>query len=133
MAVRHLDHVNMSVQNLAESLDWYRRVFGFEKVEGGVIDGRPWAIVKSGDAMLCLYEHPERKVPDPDVHGHHAASHFGIRIDDAAAWEETVAREKVEVEYGGAYRWPHSTSWYVEDPTGHSIEVACWDDDRVRF
>src|SRR5438477_3123794 len=133
MSVRHLDHVNMSVRNLDESVDWYRRVFGFEKVEGGLYDGRPWAIVKSGEALLCLYEHPERKEPDPEVHGHHAASHFGIRIDGREEWEATVAREHVPVQYGGAFRWPHSTSWYVSDPTGHEIEVALWDDDVVRF
>ena len=133
MAVRHLDHLNISVRDLAETLDWYRRVFGFEKVEGGVIDGRPWAIARSGDALLCLYEHRERGVPDPEVHGHHGIAHFGLRIDDRARWEETVEREKVDVAYGGAYRYPHSTSWYVTDPTGHEIEVACWDDDRVRF
>jgi catechol 2,3-dioxygenase-like lactoylglutathione lyase family enzyme len=132
--VKSLDHLNMSVRDLAESVEWYRRVFGFEVVEKGVLEGgRPWAIVRSGDAMLCLYEHPERKTPDPDEHGHHAPSHFGLRIEDRAKWEETVERERVAVGYGGAVRWPHSTAWYVEDPTGYEIEVALWDDDVVRF
>jgi catechol 2,3-dioxygenase-like lactoylglutathione lyase family enzyme len=133
MAVRHLDHLNMSVADLAKSEDWYRRVFGFERVEGGTYDGSPWAILRAGDAMLCLYEHPEREAPDPEEHGHHGLSHFGLRITDRAAWEATVAREKVEVGYGGAHRWPHSTAWYVTDPTGYEIEVALWDEDRVRF
>jgi catechol 2,3-dioxygenase-like lactoylglutathione lyase family enzyme len=133
MAVKHLDHLNMSVRDLAESVDWYGRAFGFRKVEGGVIDGSPWAILRGGDALLCLYEHPERGAPDPDEHGHHAPSHFGLRITDRAAWEATVAREKLRVEYGGAHRWPHSTAWYVTDPTGYEIEVALWDDDRVQF
>ena len=133
MAVKHLDHVNMSVKDLAESVDWYGRVFGFRKVEGGRYDGRPWAILRAGEALLCLYEHPERGSPDPEEHGHHGAAHFGLRIDDQDAWEAAVRREKVEVGYGGAFRWPHSTAWYVTDPTGYEIEVALWDDDRVRF
>jgi catechol 2,3-dioxygenase-like lactoylglutathione lyase family enzyme len=133
MAVKHLDHLNMSVRNLAESIDWYGRVFGFKKVEDGVIEGSPWAILRGGDALLCLYEHPERGEPDAEKHGHHAPAHFGLRIDDKAAWEATVVREKVPVEYGGAFKWPHSTAWYVTDPTGYEIEVALWDDDRVRF
>jgi catechol 2,3-dioxygenase-like lactoylglutathione lyase family enzyme len=133
MSVKHLDHLNMSVRDLAESLDWYGRVFDFRKVEGGTYDGRPWAILKSGDALLCLYEHPARKSPDPEEHGHHGAAHFGLRVTDRKAWEETVRRERVAVEYGGAVRWPHSTSWYVTDPTGYEIEVACWDEDTVRF
>ncbi len=133
MTVKHLDHLNVSVADLAASVDWYGRVFGFRKVEGGSRGGRPWAILRSGEALLCLYEHPERKAPDPEVHGHHGLAHFGLRIDDRAAWETTVAREGVEVAYGGAFRWPHSTAWYVTDPTGYEIEVALWDDDRVRF
>ncbi len=133
MQVKQLDHLNLSVGNLATSADWYRRVFGFERVEGGVTEGHPWAILRSGEALLCLYEHPERGAPDPEVHGHHGLSHFGLRIEDRAAWEATVEREGLEVDYGGAFRWPHSTAWYVNDPTGHTIEVACWDDDTVRF
>jgi catechol 2,3-dioxygenase-like lactoylglutathione lyase family enzyme len=133
VSVRQLDHLNMSVASFSESADWYRRVFGFEKVEEGVYDGRPWGILRAGDALLCLYEHPERGTPDPEEHGHHAPAHFGLRIDDREAWEETVRREKVRVEYGGPVRWPHSTAWYVSDPTGYEIEVALWDGDRVRF
>ena len=133
MNVKHLDHVNMSVADLAASEAWYARVFGFQRVEDGIYEGRPWAILKSGEAMLCLYEHPERREPDPEVHGHHGASHFGLRIVDRKAWEATVAKEKVEIFYGGPVRWPRSTAWYVQDPTGYEIEVACWDDDQVRF
>jgi len=133
MAVKHLDHLNMSVRDLAESLAWYGRVFGFQTVESGVSEGRPWAILRSGEALLCLYEHPERGGPDPEVHGHHGLSHFGLRITDRAEWEATIAREGVRVEYGGAFPWPHSTAWYVLDPTGHEIEVALWNEDRIRF
>ena len=63
----------------------------------------------------------------------HRIFHFGIRVHDRADWEARVSREKIHVEYGGAYRYPHSTSWYVKDPTGHQIEVAYWDGDEVTF
>jgi catechol 2,3-dioxygenase-like lactoylglutathione lyase family enzyme len=132
MAVKHLDHLNMTVASLAESADWYGRVFGFERVEGGVYDGVPWAILRSGEALLCLYEHPDYRVPR-DGERLHGLNHFGLRIQDRAAWEETVRREGVEVLYGGEVRWPHSRAWYVVDPTGYEIEVACWDQDRVAF
>ena len=35
MKVKQLDHLNLSVQDLDESIDWYRRVFGFSVVEEG--------------------------------------------------------------------------------------------------
>jgi hypothetical protein len=44
-----------------------------------------------------------------------------------------VARENVEVNYGGEVHWPHSRSWYVNDPTGWEIEVVRWQGDTVRF
>lgn len=138
LGLRHLDHMNMSVRDLAETIDWYGRVFGFELVEEAVCDdGTPMAILRAGDAMLCCYEHPDWEfVSNVERRRRrlHGVSHFALRITDRAAWEATVAREQVELQWGGApIRYPHSTSWYVEDPTGHGIEVALWDDDRVRF
>ena len=56
-----------------------------------------------------------------------------LRITDREAWTDTVERESVTVGYGGEVRWPHSSAWYVTDPTGYEIEVALWDDDTVRF
>ena len=51
LRLRHLDHLNLSVTDLAQTRDWYARVFGFELVEEGVQDdGTPWAILRSGDA-----------------------------------------------------------------------------------
>lgn len=129
-----LDHVNLSVTNLAASLDWYARVFGFEAVERGDSHGTPWAIIKSGGALLALYEHADRKVPDAaalDRVGHHGIAHVGLRIEDEAKWLATVQRERVHVDH--EWRYPHSKSWYVVDPSGWEIEVALWDDNQVRF
>ncbi|MGH7162979.1 MAG: VOC family protein [Planctomycetota bacterium] len=134
MGVRQLDHLNLTVKSYDETADWYRRVFGFEIVEEAITDGVRWGVLKSGEAMLCVYEHPERRfVDDLEERRIHGINHFGLRITDREAWEETVRRESVEVDYGGPVRWPHSTAWYVSDPTGYTIEVALWDDDSVRF
>lgn len=136
MAIKHLDHLNMSVSNFDETAAWYGRVFGFEIVEQGVEDGQPWGVIKAGEAMLCIYQHPERQPRTKKSlmkTGMHFMSHFGLRIDNRAEWLETVKREKVRVGYGGEVRWPHSSAWYVEDPNGYEIEVALWDGDSVRF
>ncbi len=133
MHVKHLDHLNMSVSNLEESLAWYARVFGFKRVEGGVRNGVAWAIVRAGEAMLCLYEHAGRARPDPMGHNVHGLSHFALRITDREAWVATVEREQLELEWDGEVTWPNSTAWYVLDPTGYEIEVALWQDDTVRF
>ena len=136
MTIKHLDHLNLTVRNLQESIDWYGRIFGFAVAERGMKQGRPWAILRGGEALLCLYEDPARGAPDYEqipsgkVHG---LSHFGLRITDRAELERTLSREQVVFSYPSPVRWPHSTAWYLEDPTGYEIEVAHWDDDRVRF
>jgi catechol 2,3-dioxygenase-like lactoylglutathione lyase family enzyme len=132
--VKHFDHLNMTVRNLQESLEWYRRVFGFTLVESGERDLGPWAIVRSGEAMLCLYERAGRTYEIPYGDGpHHGICHFAIRITDREEWASVLESEEVEVEFGGAQDWPHSTSWYLRDPTGYQIEVVYWHHDEICF
>ncbi|MHC4493490.1 MAG: VOC family protein [Planctomycetota bacterium] len=137
MKVKHLDHLNLTVRDFAETVDWYRRVFGFEVVQEATDDGVRWGVIRSGEAMLCIYEHPEFEFEDGYTRrdrGQHSVKHFALRITDRKEWEETASRQRLEFGYGGgAVRWPHSTAWYVRDPTGYEIEVALWDDDTVRF
>lgn len=133
MHVNRLDHLNMTVESLEESTDWYGRLFGFKKVEEGTRpDGTPWAILRSGEALLCMYERPGAGTPETWHSDRHHINHFGLAIHDRGAWEAVVSAEGIPIRHGGAVRYPHSTSWYVVDPTGYEIEVALWDDD-VRF
>jgi catechol 2,3-dioxygenase-like lactoylglutathione lyase family enzyme len=134
MKVKQLDHVNLSVRNFEESASWYERVFGFQLVEKGTQRGKPWGILRSGEALLCIYESPGRVFLDGDeleARSFHGVNHFSFRIEDEEAWLSAVKKENLRLEYGGAVRYPHSTSWYVTDPTGYEIEVVHWDLDRV--
>jgi len=132
--VKHLDHLNLTVRSFEETADWYRRVFGFETVEDKVdADGVRWGVLRAGEALLCIYEHGEFEFGPRDGSGRHRLNHFGLRITDREGWEATLAREKLELNWGGETRWPHSTAWYVSDPTGYEIEVALWDHDTVAF
>ena len=136
MSVQSLDHLNLTVSNLEESIAWYAKVFGFKVVERGARDDGPWAIIRSGDAMLCIYEHPNRKGPSRflrDDQEQHVIYHFGLRITDREAWLKTVREHQLELEFGGESLYPHSSSWYVADPTGYSIEVALWNENIIRF
>ncbi len=123
-----IDHLNMTVNDLSQSEAWYTRVFGFQRVEGGVRNGRPWAILRNGDALLCLYQDPKRTAPLGGDGPAHEIAHFGIRIDDAQLprWLAVLEQERLPLGYGGVIDYPHSRSWYVSDPTGHEIEVSHW-------
>ena len=136
MKVQSLDHLNLTVSNLEASIAWYAKIFGFKVVERGVRDSGPWAIIRSGDALLCIYEDPSRLSPSRfrlDGQERHVIYHFGLRITDRDAWLSTVKDNNLELDFGGENIHPHSSSWYVADPTGYSIEVALWNENIIRF
>jgi len=133
--VRWLDHLNLTVKNLDAALVFYRELFGFELVEKGPPNPEPWAIVRAGEAMLCLYEHPE--LPEaphfPAAPNQQGVSHFGLRVENGPAFHALLDGLGIELRDGGPVRWPHSTSYSLSDPSGHQIEVVAWDDESVRF
>jgi len=137
MAVKQLDHLNLSVRDFEETAAWYRRVFGFDVVQDETdAQGVRWGVIRGGDAMLCIYEYAELDFEQPDAArdaGRHSIKHFALRITDSTAFLENARAVGATFHYGGEVDWPNSTSWYVTDPTGYMIEVALWDDDIVRF
>lgn len=130
-----LDHVNLTVGNLNESVDWYGKVFGFELVEHGIGRvGQRWAIVAKNDSMICMSEYVERKSAAQDYdEDHHKFYHFGIRVSDVEAWEEKVKSLKLRLYYGGVNDYPGSKSWYIHDPSGHEIEVSYANGQPLKF
>jgi catechol 2,3-dioxygenase-like lactoylglutathione lyase family enzyme len=134
--VQRLDHLNFTVSSFDDSSKWYSDLFGFEIIEEEVTDGVRWGVLKSGESMLCIYEHPNYKhldrfqLADEKKHG---MAHFALRIENPEAWLESARRLGVVILYDGAVEWPNSRSWYVNDPTGYEIEVVSWDDEKIRF
>ena len=125
-----LDHINLTVRNLQESINWYSRVFGFEVVEEALYKGRKMAVIRSQNNMLCMYEYPDLKAPEDD-NQNHRHNHFALRITDVKQWEEIIEKEKVAIDH--TWQYPHSYSWYLYDPTGYEIEVVHWHDQKVSF
>ena len=83
MTVKHLDHLNLTVNNLAATADWYARVFGMQLVEENIDDqGTRWGILRGGEAMLCIYESPQLDRPAATT-SEHRINHFGLRITDS--------------------------------------------------
>ena len=100
--VSGLDHINITVDNFDETIDWYRRVFNFKLVEKGIKDEKPWGILKSGKALLCMYEQIGLNGHDPEllrIKGFHSMSHFGLRINDKQKWLSIIKDEKLMKSY----------------------------------
>ncbi|MBD3297653.1 MAG: VOC family protein [candidate division Zixibacteria bacterium] len=121
IGITQIDHINMRVRNLNESIDFYARLFGFEMKEDRRGDQEPWAIIGLKDvAYLCLYEHPGKDIPREGL----TINHFGLVLAD---FDEALAKLKeygVPILYGGPVDWPKSRSIYITDPNGHEIELA---------
>ncbi len=130
-----LDHINLTVTNLKESIAWYGKIFGFKLVESGTTpQGVQWGIVAFNDSMICMTEYSDRieadKFEDNSVH---QIYHFGIRVSDIEKWQRTIQEHKLKLYYGGQIQYPSSKSWYVHDPSGHTIEVSHTTQDRLQF
>jgi catechol 2,3-dioxygenase-like lactoylglutathione lyase family enzyme len=130
-----LDHVNLTVQNIQESVDWYAKIFGFKLAESGIgTRGQPWAIVASDDSMIVMNEYKNKAKADQESEvDFHKIYHFGIRVSDLATWENIVKENNLDLYYGGVVNYPFSRSWYVHDPSGHEIEVSHTDGPELRF
>jgi catechol 2,3-dioxygenase-like lactoylglutathione lyase family enzyme len=134
-----LDHVNLTVNDLEKSIQFYSQVFGFELVErGSKEDEHPWAIVAHQDNMICMTEYKERlpatKWSDvKDSEEMHRIYHFGLRVDNEEAWRDQAKKHNLKLYYGGVNEYPHSLSWYVTDPSGHMIEVSYSGGEALKF
>lgn len=125
----NLDHINLSVENLEHSIQWYQNTFGFELVEKGKHKDTPYAIVRNNESMLCMYELPGKQKPEASET--HKIYHFGLRIKDPVVWEKQIDEQKINIHHDWDY--PHSKSWYLFDPSGHEIEVCYWHNDVIKF
>lgn len=130
--IAKLDHINFTVENFNETVKWYKNIFNFDLVESGFnLKGNKWGILKSGDTMLAITEYPNRKSYIDD--SYHKVYHFGLRLIDKSEWLKKLKAFRLETFYSSPVNYPNSTSWYVKDPTGHEIEVAIWNQNKVIF
>ncbi len=114
-----IDHVNMKVKNLVNSVKFYCNLFGFEmkQEENPNKTDLPSKIIGNNSIKLCLYELP-RMTPEGGI------THFGFHI---ANFEQVIAKCQdlgVKILYGGEVDWEKSKSVYIVDPSGYEIELS---------
>jgi len=114
-----IDHVNMKVKNLEQSVKFYKNLFGFEikQEENANKLDVPSNIIGNDTIKLCLYE-----VPDMSPEG--GIAHFGFNVENFNEIIEKCKELKVEVLYDGVVDWEKSKSVYIVDPSGYEIELG---------
>ena len=125
LRVEGIDHVALTVRDVARSVAWYRDVLGLERRYEEVWGDFP-AVVGAGTTALALF--PVR-VPDPaPPPGREVLSvrHIAFRVDRASF---DRARAHLEA-LGIAPTFEDHTaahSLYFADPDGHRLELTTYD------
>ena len=115
-----IDHVNMKVKNLEESIQFYENLFGFEIRQEDNQPNKlevPSKIIGNDSIKLCMYEIPNMS-PEGGI------AHFGFNIKN---FEEVISKCKelgVQILYGGEIDWEKSKSIYIVDPSGYELELG---------
>ena len=114
-----IDHVNMTVRNLKDSLKFYNDLFGFEvkKEDNPNKSDVPSLIIGNTSIKLCLYE-----VPDMSPEG--GIAHFGFHVSNFNEVLDKCKQLGIQVLYGGTVDWEKSKSVYIQDPSGYELELS---------
>ena len=110
-----MDHVNMTVRNLEESVKFYKNLFGFEIKKEQPEDKSK--IIGNDNIKLCLYEDPEMK-PEGGI------AHFGFHVENFDEIMETCKSLDIKIYYEGPVQFEKSRSIYISDPSGYDIELS---------
>jgi len=121
------------VDDVPRSAEFYRRIFGFERLEG---DNRFCALSVAGRQVFLIFKKGGTLQPMPlpggvlPPHDGSGQTHFAFSVPaaDLAAWEERLAQNAVAIE--SRISWPRGGhSVYFRDPDGHLVELitpGCW-------
>ena len=121
------------VDDVPRSAEFYRRIFGFERLEG---DNRFCALNVAGRQVFLIFKKGGTLQPMPlpggvlPPHDGSGQTHFAFSVPaaDLATWEERLAQNAVAIE--SRISWPRGGhSIYFRDPDGHLVELitpGCW-------
>ncbi|MDH3203653.1 MAG: VOC family protein [Nitrosopumilus sp.] len=114
-----IDHVNMRVKNLDQSVQFYHNLFDFEikQEENPNNTDVPSKIIGNDSIKLCLYEVPGM-IPEGGI------AHFGFHISNFNEVVDKCRILGVKILYGGVVDWEQSKSVYIVDPSGYEIELS---------
>lgn len=130
--VNAIDHLNMTVNDLDESISFYSKIFGFEVVEDSRKEdlspnklGTAYAVIGLKGSVYLVLHQSLKKGHGQDGSDPVRIVHFGLHVADFDAVVDTLKATPISLLYGDRiFEWPHSRSFYVLDPSGHEIELV---------
>jgi catechol 2,3-dioxygenase-like lactoylglutathione lyase family enzyme len=116
---------SLYVESPTRSVEFYRRVFGFEPMDldqkDGITDQTRLCPMRAGDrSVLLLFKKGGTK--DTDATGSiHIA--FGIARSELQAWEAWLSQQGIAIEERKTWKYG-GEALYFRDPDGHLLEVV---------
>lgn len=120
--VKGIDHIGLAVRDVQKSVEWYRDLFGLERLYEEVWGNFP-GVVGIGDTSVAFFPTDDPNVPLPAGLPIH---HLAFRVDrvNFNAAQQTLLQRGVEFEFQD-HEIVHSLYFY--DPDGHLIELTTYD------
>ena len=120
--VQGIDHVGLSVQDVRHSVEWYRDLFGLERLFEDVWGDFP-GVVGIGDTSIAFFPKDDPDLPlPPGLPIHHVA--FRVDRGNFDAAQKKLAEKGILFEFQD-HKIVHSL--YFFDPDGHLIELMTYE------
>jgi catechol 2,3-dioxygenase-like lactoylglutathione lyase family enzyme len=114
MTIQEIDHVQVTVRDIAKAAAWYRDVLGFED-DGNWAIGNAYKHIKAGGVRITL------GLPE------HEAPHVAYCLD-----RESFEAKRADLTARGIAtrfkRNKYADMLYFDDPDGNAIELFAWND-----
>jgi len=112
-----IDHLNIEVSSLDETVRFYNDLLGFEVLEDCPADNGK--IIGNDRVKLCIYE-----TGDFGPYSKKGLHHIGFNIENFDDVENRCKELGINILYGGVVQWPGSRSFYIQDPSGYDLELT---------
>jgi catechol 2,3-dioxygenase-like lactoylglutathione lyase family enzyme len=117
-----IEHVNLTVSDLQRSIDFYRRLFGWDvRWQGATRDGTPAAHIGDERYYVAMFEAPQPGKWSDDYTAV-GLNHFGLVVDDLEVMKQRLS--ELGAAHGDEQDYEPGRRIYFTDPDGIEVELV---------